>query len=202
MEAFIRNNLVRLTGEAAGPPVLSHECRGEAFYLLPLTVRRLSGTEDELRILIRRGLLEEAELCEAGKLCVRGELRSFNNRRGEGARLVLTVFARSIALCDGPDDNLVQLRGALCREPKLRHTPLGRDICDLMLAVGRSYGRSDYLPCICWGAAAREAALWPVGTRVRLAGRLQSRRYVKMTEDGPVGRVAYEVSAAEIGPDL
>ncbi len=198
MDPMSRNNIVRLTGTAAGPPVLSHVNRGEEFYLLPLAVRRLSGAEDEPRILIRRNLLEATELCEADKLCVCGELRSFNNRRGEGARLVLTVFARSIALCGEPDENLVLLRGALCREPKLRRTPLGRDICDLMLAVGRSYGRTDYLPCICWGAAAREAACRPLGARLRLGGRLQSRPYVKMTEAGPVDRVAYEVSASEI----
>lgn len=198
MEMIPVNNQVRLVGTAAGRPKLSHVSRGEAFYLLPLSVRRLSGTEDELPLLIRRRLLEALELQEADRLCVGGELRSFNNRSGEGARLILTVFARSLAFCGEPDDNLVQLRGTLCKTPKLRRTPLGRDICDLMLAVNRPCGRSDYLPCICWGALAREAARWETGVRLQLAGRLQSRRYIKAAEGGPQERIAYEVSAAQI----
>ena len=198
MEQFTKSNTVHLVGTAAGRPSLSHECRGEAFYLLPLTVRRLSGTEDTLPLLLRRRQLETLEIGGEEKLRVCGELRSFNNRSGEGARLRLTVFVRTAAFGGGEDDNLVLLRGALCREPRLRRTPLGREICDLLLAVRRGYGRSDYLPCLCWGAAAREAALWPVGTRVRLAGRFQSRSYIKQTPVGPEPRVAYEVSAAEI----
>ena len=100
-------------------------------------------------------------------------------------------------LCDEPDENTVRLTGALCKEPNLRITPMGRDICDLMLAVNRRYGRSDYLPCICWGLKAREAATWMVGTQVKLEGRIQSRRYIKMTEDGPVERTAFEVSVIQ-----
>ena len=198
MELTQGNNIVRLVGTAAGRPMLSHESRGEAFYRLPLTVRRLSGAEDELPLLLRRSLLERLELQEADKLCVSGELRSFNNRSGEGARLVITVFARALQFCEGEDENSVLLRGALCRPPTLRRTPMGRDICDLMLAVNRPCGRSDYLPCICWGPLAREVSLCPTGTALQLAGRFQSRPYIKMTADGPVEKVAYEVSAAEI----
>ena len=198
MELIPENNIVRLVGTAAGRPTLSHESRGETFYRLPLTVQRLSGAEDEIPLLLRRRQLEALELQEADKLRVSGELRSFNNRSGEGARLVITVFARTLAFCGEPDENFTQLRGALCKPPKLRRTPMGRDICDLMLAVNRPYGRSDYLPCICWGPMAREAAAWEVGARVQLAGRVQSRPYIKMTEDGPLEKVAYEVSAAEI----
>ena len=198
MELTQGNNIVRLVGTAAGRPMLSHESRGEAFYRLPLSVRRLSGTEDELPLLLRRSLLERLELREADKLCVSGELRSFNNRSGEGARLVITVFTRMLQLCEGEDENSVLLRGALCRPPTLRRTPMGRDICDLMLAVNRPCGRSDYLPCICWGPQARAAAVWEVGAKVQLAGRFQSRPYIKMTADGPLEKIAYEVSAAEI----
>ena len=104
---------------------------------------------------------------------------------------------KELLLCGGPDENSVFLTGTLCRVPNLRVTPMGRDICDLMLAVNRSYARSDYLPCICWGLRAREAARWPVGTAVRLEGRFQSRPYIKLTETGPVERVAYEVSVTE-----
>ena len=150
-------------------------------------MRRLSGTEDLINVLARQELLEALELAEGRKLCLSGELRSFNNRHGEGARLVITAFARQLSLCGGEDEN---------------RPPLGRDICDLMLAVNRPYGRSDYLPCICWGGLARQAARWEVGERLRLEGRVQSRRYIKLTEDGPAERTAYEVSVltAENGP--
>ena len=197
METYTENNFLRLVG-APGRPEPSHVCRGEVFYLLPLSVRRLSGTEDELPLLLRRRQLEALELGGGERLCVGGALRSYNNRGGALPRLRLTVLARTACFCDGPDENRVLLAGALCRPPSLRRTPLGREICDLMLAVNRSYGRSDYLPCICWGAAAREAARWPVGARVRLEGRFQSRSYVKLTDEGPVSRTAFEVSAAAI----
>ena len=118
-------------------------------------------------------------------------MRSFNNRRGPGAKLVITVFARDIAPCDEPyDRNLILLSGTLCKPPKYRRTPLGPDICDLMLAVNRHYGRSDYLPCITWGARACETALWDVGTRVSLEGRLQSRSYIKVLDTGAIERTA------------
>ncbi|MGX8693050.1 MAG: single-stranded DNA-binding protein [Clostridia bacterium] len=198
MDVKTENNVVRLAGSIAGRPTLSHESRGEAFYRLPLCVRRLSGAEDELPLLLRRRQLETLELQEADRLAVCGELRSFNNRSGEGARLVLTVFVRSLAFSDGEDENSVRLRGTLCRPPTLRRTPMGREICDLMLAVSRPYGRSDYLPCICWGPLAREFSACPTGTVLQLSGRFQSRPYIKMTEAGPIPRVAYEVSAAEI----
>ena len=197
MERMTESNAVRLCGTLAGPPAFSHESRGERFYTFPLQVRRLSGNSDTLNIVLRQGQLSAVEAAEREKLLITGQLRSFNNRKGEGAKLVLTVLARELLLCDGPDENFVQLTGTLCRAPNLRLTPMGRDICDLMLAVRRSYGRSDYLPCICWGLRAREAARWSVGTQVRLEGRFQSRSYIKLTPEGPAARVAYEVSATE-----
>lgn len=195
---MMENNYTRLCGVLAERPVFSHESRGQAFYRFPLEVSRLSGNVDRIHIIVRQEQLESLELKEAGRLCVTGELRSFNNRRGEGARLVITVFAKELSLCDEEDSNLVQLTGTLCKAPNLRCTPMGRDICDLMLAVNRRYGRSDYLPCICWGLRARDAALWTVGTQLRLTGRIQSRRYIKLTEDGPVEKTAFEVSASEL----
>lgn len=197
MERTTETNAVRLCGTLAGPAEFSHESRGERFYCFPLQVRRLSGNSDTLNIVLRYGQLGAVEAAENEKLLITGQLRSYNNRRGTGAKLVLTVLARELLLCDGPDENLVQLTGTLCRRPNLRVTPMGRDICDLMLAVNRSYGRSDYLPCICWGLQAREAARWATGTAVRLEGRFQSRSYIKLTEQGPDARVAYEVSVTE-----
>lgn len=200
MDMISENNYVRLVGVMAGRPEYSHSSRGQDFYTFPLEVLRLSGNCDIINIIVRPEMLESLEIAERGKLCVCGQLRTFNNRRGEGAKLVITVFARELQLCDEEDSNLVELIGTLCKAPNLRCTPMGRDICDLMLAVNRHYGRSDYLPCICWGVRAREAAAWTVGTRVRLTGRIQSRRYIKLSEAGSVEKTAYEVSVTEIEP--
>ena len=125
-------------------------------------------------------------------------MRSFNNKRGEGAKLVITVFARGIVFDGGEDINRVALSGTLCKAPNLRVTPMGRDICDLMLAVNRRCGRSDYLPCICWGRRAREAALLGVGDRLELSGRIQSRPYIKLIDGQPVEKTAYEVSVTDM----
>ena len=159
---------------------------------------RLSGASDSINIIVRAEQLAALEAAEHEKLCVVGQLRTFNNRRGVGAKLVITVFAKELFFCDEPDCNEVYLRGTLCKPPNLRTTPMGRDICDLMLAVNRHYGRSDYLPCICWGPRARSAAQWGVGTMLRLEGRIQSRRYIKVSDDGAEERTAFEVSAAEV----
>lgn len=198
MEQNLENNRVRLCGTMAGAPRRSHSAGGQDFYCFPLEVERLSGSFDTLNIVLRQSQLAAVEAAERARLLVTGELRSFNNRRGEGAKLVLTVLARELSLTDEPDDNRVSLTGTLCKAPNARVTPLGRDICDLLLAVNRRGGRSDYLPCICWGSRAREAARWTVGTAVHLEGRFQSREYLKLRDDALEQRTAYEVSAAEI----
>ena len=168
MDMNNENNYTRLCGHMAGSPVYSHASRGQQFFTFPLEISRLSGNLDRVNVVIRREQLAALEPGEQEKLCVVGELRTFNNRHGEGAKLVITVFARELFFSDEEDSNLVRLRGTLCKAPNLRCTPMGRDICDLMLAVNRHYGRSDYLPCICWGSRARDAALWTVGTVVCL----------------------------------
>ena len=198
MDQSVQDNFVFLCGSCAGEAVYSHSARSQNFYVLPLLVRRLSGTADTINVTVRETMLGMLE--NVPRLCVTGEVRTFNNRSGEWPRLVVSVFARTLAPADEADDNLVCLRGTLCKPPNLRTTPMGRDICDLILAINRRYGRSDYLPCICWGVKAREAALWEVGTRLSLEGRIQSRRYSKLTESGLEERTAYEISAAQIEP--
>ena len=198
MDMNTESNYTKLCGTMAGSPVYSHSSRSQEFYTFPLEVQRLSGNYDTLNIIVRRSQLGELTVRGSEKLCVVGQVRTFNNRRGEGARLVITVLAKELFFCDEEDSNLVLLAGALCKPPVLRTTPMGRDICDLMLAVNRSYSRSDYIPCICWGLQAQQAYLWEVGTKVQLAGRLQSRKYIKLTEDGAVEKTAFEVSATEI----
>lgn len=191
-------NFARLIGVMSAPPAFSHASRGESFYTFALDVARLSGTTDTINIVARSELLSAVEACDTEKLCITGELRSFNNKSGEGAKLVITVFAKEILPCDENDLNLICLTGTLCKPPNLRVTPMGRDICDLMLAVNRKYGRSDYLPCITWGLKAREAFYWDTGTTVSLEGRIQSRRYIKLIGGEAVEKTAFEVSVTEI----
>lgn len=198
MDENISRNTARLCGVIAAAPVFSHSGRGESFYTFPLEVARLSGATDRINIIVRDELMESVELKEAEKICIIGELRSFNNKSGEGAKLVITVFAKELYLCDDDDLNEVHLIGTLCKKPNLRMTPMGRDICDLMLAVNRRYGRSDYLPCITWGLKAREAAEWDTGTMVTLEGRIQSRNYIKIVGGDPVEKTAFEVSVTDI----
>ena len=192
-ESNIRIHAV-LRGILAAAPAFSHMSRGERFFIFPVETRRLSGTADTINVIARESLLRSAEIMEAGRIQVTGELRSFNNKRGEGARLVITVFAKELGFTDGEDMNVIELAGTLCKPPNLRVTPMGRDICDLMLAVNRRCGRSDYLPCICWGRRAREYSQLQVGDRLSLTGRIQSRPYIKLIEGEPVEKVAYEVS--------
>ena len=138
--------------------------------------------------------MESIQLCEAEKICVVGELRSFNNKSGLGSRLVISVSAQTLTPDAGQPLNRIFLSGILCKQPILRRTPLGREICDMILAVNRRYGRADYLPCIAWGAVAQQTALLHTGQRLTVEGRVQSRIYSK-TEDGVTSdRTAYEVS--------
>ena len=195
MDYLEMDNFVSLRGTALAEARYSHAARAERFYTLPLEVRRLSGAADILNVTLRESMLPALSGCS--RLGLTGELRTFNNRAESWPRLVITVFARELETEAGGDENLVRLRGTLCRRPNPRLTPMGREICDLLLAVNRHYGRSDYLPCICWGQVAREARRWDVGTRIALRGRIQSRRYLKQTESGTEERTAFEVSVAE-----
>ena len=199
MDTLGRNNFARLCGTLAGPVVLSHQNRQERFFRFPLRTERLSGTEDVINVLARERLLQ-ADLQSSERIEVTGEIRTFNNPTGEGAKLVISLFSRTLSLSHADtDENLVLLTGTICKPPVLRRTPLGREICDLMLAVNRHYGRSDYIPCLVWGEQAHAAAEWSVGTVVSLAGRFQSRNYHKTLPDGTVTeRTAFEISVAEI----
>ena len=192
-------NEVLLEGIALEAPALSHENHGTRFYRFPLQVPRLSGTPDTLPVLVPEALLTAVRLEDP--LRVRGQLRSFNNRSGVGNRLVLTVYAQAMEPGSGEPCNRILLSGALCKPPIFRRTPLGRSICDLVLAVPRSYGRADYLPVIAWGQVASQAAGLAVGDPLSLEGRIQSRVYRKVTDTGVEERVAYEVSVMQLLDD-
>lgn len=155
MQTGWNENRALLRGTAAAEPVLSHETHGVVYETFPLAVRRLSGSEDRVNILVPRVLLEQRPVTEGMELEVEGEVRSFNNKSGKGSRLVITLYAKELRPAAGEHENQLLLAGVLCKPPVVRRTPLGRDICDLMLAVNRRYGRADYLPCIAWGGLAR-----------------------------------------------
>ena len=191
-------NTVELIGKLAGLPAFSHIGKDGTYHTFPLEVRRLSGAADTLNVLLREELLPTVTVSPESKLRVTGELRSFNNRSGVGSRLVISVLARTVQTSQEEDANLVELEGTLCKLPVYRKTPMGREICDLMLAVNRRYNRSDYLPCIVWGRLARESADWDIGSQVLLIGRIQSRKYIKVMEEVAVEKTAFEVSASEI----
>ena len=188
-------NIITLRGELHSLPEFSHENHGRQFYRFELDVPRLSGTVDCLPVIAERSILNEMDLCGGEMLTVTGQIRSHNIRTDGIRRLLIFVFASSIVAEDGEPINEVILEGPLCREPTYRRTPLGREICDVMLAVPRAFHRADYLPCILWGRTAQQVALCRTRDVIRISGRLQSRTYTKLTEDGPQQRTAYEISA-------
>lgn len=187
-------NTILLRGELVRSPCPSHESHGVLYDTFPLRVPRLSGAEDLLNILAPRQMLEPLALEEGENVELTGEVRSFNNRSGQGSRLVISVLARSIGPSAEEPENRLTLTGALCKLPVYRRTPLGRDICDLLLAVNRRYGRTDYLPCISWGSLALACRDLDVGARLLLDGRLQSRVYHKEVDGVKVPHTAFEVS--------
>lgn len=188
-------NIITLRGELAGLPEFSHENHGRRFFRFTLNVPRLSGAVDRLPVVVEERILNGLDLSGGEMLAVTGQIRSHNIRTDGIRRLLIFVFAATVTAEDGEPLNDVMLEGPLCREPTYRHTPLGREICDVMLAVPRAFRRADYLPCIFWGRTAQEVAACHTRDHIRICGRLQSRSYTKLTEDGPQERVAYEISA-------
>lgn len=188
-------NSITLRGELEALPEFSHENHGRNFYRFTLLVPRLSGAVDRLPIIAEDRLLEQIDPTGGEMLTVTGQVRSHNVRTDTGRRLLIFVFAMNICAEDGDPVNEVILEGPLCREPTYRRTPLGREICDAMLAVKRTFHRADYLPCILWGRTAQEISTCRARDIIRICGRLQSRNYTKVTDDGPQERIAYEISA-------
>ena len=193
-------NIIHLRGQICQNLQFGHELFGEQFYVTTLRVPRLSGAEDFLPITISERLLIDEPLTAGSMLCMEGQLRSYNKVIEGAGRLLITGFAQHLVDPDSDENpNQVQLTGALCKLPSYRTTPFGREIADLMLAVNRAYGKSDYIPCITWGRTARFASHLKVGDKVTLLGRFQSRAYQKQLPDGTViGKTAYEVSVGRL----
>ena len=196
-------NQITLRGTLASLPQFSHENHGRRFFRFLLEVPRLSGAVDTLPVIVEEGILNSVDLSEGEMLTIAGQVRSHNVRSDGRRHLLIFVFANAMLCEDGEPVNDVVLEGPICREPTYRRTPLGREICDVMLAVPRAFKRADYLPCILWGRTALEASRCHTRDRIRICGRLQSRVYTKVTETGSEERTAYEISAlnAEIAEE-
>ena len=190
----MENNIL-LRGELIALPQFSHENHRKQFFRFMLCVPRLSGAEDVIPVIAEERIINSIDLSGGEMLEVQGQIRSHNSRENGARRLLVFVFATSITATDAPPANDVLLQGPICRQPNLRRTPLGREICDVMLAVPRPFRRANYLPCILWGRTAQEISVCHTSDVIRIQGRLQSRGYHKMTEQGIEERTAYEISA-------
>ena len=202
-EKTMENNKVTVIGTIVSEFTFSHAVYGEGFYVVDLAVNRLSEQADVIPLLISERLIDVDRDFRGCTIEASGQFRSYNRHEGTKNRLVLSVFVREVTFMEEFTDytktNQIFLDGYICKEPIYRKTPLGREIADLLVAVNRPYGKSDYIPCISWGRNARFASSFEVGTRVMIWGRVQSREYTKkLSETECEKRTAYEVSVSKL----
>ena len=202
-DKIIENNQVSIMGKIASDFTFSHQVFGEGFYTLELVVKRLSDSEDRIPLMVSERLIDVTQNYEGEYIQVQGQFRSYNRHEEKKNRLVLSVFVRELSFVDEIDDSMITnqifLDGYICKPPVYRKTPLGREIADLLLAVNRPYGKSYYIPCICWGRNARYASAFEVGGHVLIWGRIQSRDYMKkVSETESEKRTAYEISVSKL----
>lgn len=203
LDKVFTNNQVTIAGEVVSEFVFSHEVYGEHFYVINIAVCRLSNSYDVIPVMISERLMDVTADYQGMILQVSGQFRSYNRHEENKNRLVLSVFAREASLVEVEEEdqnpNYIFLDGYVCKHPIYRKTPLGREIADVLLAVNRPYGKSDYIPCICWGRNARFADKFEVGSHIQIWGRIQSREYQKkISEEEYEKRVAYEVSVSKL----
>ena len=202
-DKIFENNQVSMVGEIVSDFEFSHEVYGEGFYMVEIAVNRLSNYMDYIPLMVSERLVDTKQSYIGKKIYVTGQFRSYNRHEEKKNRLVLSVFVRELEFVEEVSDdvksNQIFLDGYICKAPIYRKTPLGREIADLLIAVNRSYGKSDYIPCICWGRNARYAANFQVGERCLVWGRIQSREYMKrISDENMEKRVAYEVSVSKL----
>ena len=202
-DKIIENNQVSIMGKINTGFTFSHQVFGEGFYTMELLVRRLSDSEDRIPVMVSERLIDITQDYTGEYIEIHGQFRSYNRHEEKRNRLVLSVFAREVRFVEDEDENIpvnqIFMDGFICKPPVYRKTPLGREIADILLAVNRPYGKSDYIPCICWGRNARYASGFEVGEHVQLLGRIQSRNYVKkLSEAETETRTAYEVSVSKL----
>lgn len=202
-DKIIENNQVSIIGKIATGFTFSHQVFGEGFFVMDLIVKRLSDSEDRIPVMVSERLVDVTQDYVGEYIEISGQFRSYNRHEEKHNRLVLSVFAREVRFI-GPDEDVIPtnqifMDGYICKPPVYRKTPLGREIADVLLAVNRPYGKSDYIPCICWGRNARYASAFTVGGHVLIWGRIQSREYVKkLGENQTERRTAYEVSVSKL----
>ena len=200
---ILEKNKVEITGKIATSFVYNHEVFGEKFYTADVIAKRWSGFEDMIPLVVSERLVDVTQSYVGQMVHITGQFRSFNKHEATKNRLILNVFVREWKFADrvpeGDQNNEIFLDGYICKEPIHRKTPLGREITDLLIAVNRPYGKSDYIPCICRGRNSRYVSDLPAGTHIRLRGRVQSRAYKKIIDEtrGEL-RIAYEVSVSGI----
>lgn len=197
------NNQVSIAGEVISEFEYSHDVFGEGFYTVDVSVGRLSNSYDVIPLMISERLMDVKKSYVGKYIEILGQFRSYNRHEENRNRLVLSVFVREVKICEegyeSPKPNYIVLDGYVCKQPIYRKTPLGREIADILLAVNRPYGKSDYIPCICWGRNARFAESFTVGGHIQVFGRIQSREYQKKVgEEEFEKRVAYEVSVSKL----
>ena len=202
-DKLFENNQVTMIGEIVSEFEFSHEVYGEGFYLVDISVSRLSDSVDYIPLMVSERLVDVTQSYIGETISVSGQFRSYNRHEEKKNRLILSVFVRELEFVDEIEDdiksNQIYLDGYICKEPIYRKTPLGREIADLLVAVNRSYGKSDYIPCICWGRNARYASAFEVGEHVQIIGRIQSRTYIKKLSDTLTEeRTSYEVSVSKL----
>lgn len=203
LDKVIENNQVSIVGMIESPFTFSHEIFGEGFYMADVRVQRLSESSDCIPLMVSDRLVDVRTDYTGQQIRVTGQFRSYNRHEEKRNRLVLSVFAREIEFLEEGEDpvktNQIFLDGYVCKQPVYRKTPLGREIADLLVAVNRPYGKSDYIPCICWGRNARFASGFQVGGHTQIWGRIQSREYIKkLSEEETEKRVAYEISVSKL----
>ena len=203
MDKLFENNKVEFVGEISKEAEFNNEVYGEKFYKIFVKSQRISGYEDEIPVMISERMCNINELQTGRRIAVYGQFRSFNQHKENKSRVLLSIFAREMEFLDDIQsdwqENSILLDGFICKKPVYRKTPFGREIADLLVAVNRSYGKSDYIPCIVWGRNARYMSGFEAGSNVQLHGRIQSRTYKKKISETEIEqRTAYEVSVSEI----
>lgn len=202
-DKLFENNQVTMMGEIVSAFQFSHEVFGEGFYMVELAVSRLSNYSDYIPLMVSERLIDTEQDYTGQFIRISGQFRSYNRHEEKKNRLVLSVFVRELEFAEEEPEssrtNQIFLEGYICKMPVYRKTPLGREIADLLVAVNRPYGKSDYIPCICWGRNARYASGFEVGAHIQLWGRIQSREYTKkISEEEIERRIAYEVSVSKL----
>lgn len=203
VDQVIENNQVIMAGEIVSEFVFSHEVFGEGFYMLEISVRRLSNSYDVIPLMISERLIDVTRDYRGETIAVSGQFRSYNRHEEKKNRLVLSVFVRELEFVEEEPEssrtNQIFLEGYICKMPVYRKTPLGREIADLLVAVNRPYGKSDYIPCICWGRNARYASGFEVGAHIQLWGRDRAGSIRKKSARRRIERrIAYEVSVSKL----